>query len=159
MLRSGAMTTRSQKTGSKKDEDMEKDRLRAVTEEMWKERWKCSDSGRWTYRWIPDIRSWWESGLSRPCFHTTQAITGHGCFRTYLRRIRKAQIQNCWFEYSALNDTTLVTDAEYMIFHCDRWEGGGGGRYKPHIGGMGTPFPREACGLEGVWGVLWGGSL
>lgn len=48
-------------------------------------------------------------------FYITQALSGHGCFTSYLHRFGKADYLACVFcEYGDDN-------AEHTLFYCDAW--------------------------------------
>lgn len=50
------------------------------------------------------------------CFHTTQILTGHGCFAAYLKRFgiqASKACDQCGFS---------PDDAEHAFFKCDAWE-------------------------------------
>ncbi|XP_036329814.1 uncharacterized protein LOC118741954 [Rhagoletis pomonella] len=78
---------------------------RKHTLEMWQKKWDESSNGRWTQRLIPNIEKW----ISRPHgevnFHLTQMLTGHGCFRSYLKRFNHEEL-----------------DVEHVLFHCPRFD-------------------------------------
>ncbi|XP_018364243.1 PREDICTED: uncharacterized protein LOC108761948 [Trachymyrmex cornetzi] len=44
---------------------------------------------------LPHFEEWIARGHGRLDFHTTQMITGHGCFAYYLKKIRKIEPANC----------------------------------------------------------------
>ncbi|KAF0737175.1 Reverse transcriptase domain-containing protein [Aphis craccivora] len=48
-------------------------------------------------------------------FHTTQILTGHGCFGEYLHKFKR-------LAYPKFVDFLFHRDdAEHAIFYCDRW--------------------------------------
>ncbi|KAF0721016.1 Reverse transcriptase domain-containing protein [Aphis craccivora] len=47
--------------------------------------------------------------------HTTQFLSGHGCFGYYLHRFKKLDEAIC------VDCKSLIDDAEHATFHCDRW--------------------------------------
>jgi hypothetical protein len=89
---------------------------RRATTEAWQRRWEESTKGRWTHRLIPNIESWCGRKHGDLCFHLTQLMTGHGCFGTYLHRLRKEPSERC-HHCDAPKD-----DAEHTAFHCPAWE-------------------------------------
>lgn len=62
----------------------EETRARILT--LWQERWDTnSGKAAWTKALLPNVRKWLESdGYRWLSFHVIQALTGHGCFRSYL---------------------------------------------------------------------------
>jgi len=81
----------------------------------WQQEWDTADTGRWTRRLIKDVKKWSTRKHGMVDFHTTQMLTGHGCFGEYLHRFRRLvdpKCVDCLFQRD---------DAEHAIFHCDRW--------------------------------------
>jgi len=66
---------------------------------------------QWTHRFLPNIGRW----LSKPSFDLTQALSGHGCFRSYLLRRNRAE-DSYWGYCMDPEDTT-----EHTVFDCPRW--------------------------------------
>jgi len=60
---------------------------RRGTVHKWQEAWDISIKGRWTHRHIPCIESWESHMLGQVDFYLTHVLSGHGCFRSYLRRM------------------------------------------------------------------------
>ena len=89
---------------------------REISTRAWQSRWDRSPYGRWTHRLLPDVGRW----MSRPplglTYHLTQALSGHGCFRSYLSRFNRAEDSYCVYCMDP-EDT-----AEHTIFACPRWE-------------------------------------
>ncbi|CAD7080110.1 unnamed protein product [Hermetia illucens] len=54
--------------------------------EWWQQRWDESQTGRWTYRIIPDIRRWFERNHGELSYELTQFLSGDGGYRVYLHR-------------------------------------------------------------------------
>ena len=90
--------------------------VRRALEERWQERWDNETTGRWTHELIPNISSWINRGHGQVNFYLTQALSGHGCFRAYLKRFKKCRESSCLF------CETNVDDAEHALFHCDKWQ-------------------------------------
>lgn len=78
----------------------------------WQSRWDQADTGKWTHRLIPDIRTWSRRRHGMMDYHLTQAFTGHGCFSSYLHRFGKLESSTCVF-CGNRND-----DAEHTLFEC-----------------------------------------
>lgn len=94
--------------GCKKEE-------REKTLRAWDKEWRAQGHGMWTRRMIPDIGSWIARKHGEVGYHTTQVLSGHGCFRSYLYVIKKAVTEQCFF-CNFEPDT-----AEHAIFECPRW--------------------------------------
>ena len=78
----------------------------------WQERW--SQYGGWASVFIKDVRAWQERGPPSD-YHTTQAMTGHGAFGTYLKKIKKMDSDECWFG-CRVPDTPAHT-----VFECAKF--------------------------------------
>nr|XP_034194957.1 uncharacterized protein LOC117611140 [Osmia lignaria] len=80
----------------------------------WQEEWEVCTKGRWVYDIIPNVREW-KAGDTPPLdFHTTQALTGHGCFSTFLKKIGKEEDAKCWFCDEENDDTA------HTLFDCTK---------------------------------------
>lgn len=55
--------------------------------------WDCEPNGRWTRRLIKDLTLWMSRKHGTVDFHTTQMLSGHGCFGKYLWRFKNWRIQ------------------------------------------------------------------
>jgi hypothetical protein len=82
----------------------------------WQRRWVSGEKAAWTRTLIPDISMWVKKKHGELDYHLTQALTGHGCFATFLRRIGKEQDDRCW--YCGGTD-----DVEHTLFVCEEWDG------------------------------------
>ena len=89
--------------------------VRKTLEEGWQERWDSETTGRWTHVLIPNISSWMNRGHGQVNFYLTQALSGHGCFRAYLKRFKRSSQSSCHFCESEMDD------AEHTLFHCHKW--------------------------------------
>ncbi|XP_072400594.1 uncharacterized protein [Diabrotica undecimpunctata] len=88
---------------------------RATTIEKWQREWEgVEDVAQWTKSLIPNIQRWVECGHRRGGYFLTQVLTGHGCFRTYLKRFGKAADDRCLY----CREVDTVT---HTLFHCPRW--------------------------------------
>lgn len=83
--------------------------------EDWQGRWDAATTGRWTHRLISKVEPWYTRKQGKLSFHLTQAMTGHGCFSSYLHKIGKQASPACWYCDGP------VDDAEHTIFRCDAW--------------------------------------
>jgi len=90
---------------------------RTVSIQTWQERWESSTKGRWTFRLLPNVERWINRPGARSTFHMSQALSGHGCFRSYLHRMKRAEDSVCLY-CLALDET-----AEHTIFYCPHWSG------------------------------------
>lgn len=82
--------------------------------EEWEKRWETYEG--WTKTFIPNLRSWLACTYVEHNYHTTQMLTGHGTFGSYLHRIGKLEKPNCWF-----CDENVDTP-EHTLFHCPAWK-------------------------------------
>ncbi|KAH1028575.1 hypothetical protein HUJ05_001920 [Dendroctonus ponderosae] len=90
--------------------------IRNQTLQKWQERWDHNtQKGQWTRRLIPDLKKWVNCRHKKSCYHLTQAMTGHGCFKDYLWGIEKAGDNERW--YCGEQDTV-----EHTLFVCHGWE-------------------------------------
>lgn len=86
-----------------------------ITIQRWQLRWEQNQQkGLWTKKLIPDLRAWVERKHGELTYQLTQILTGHGCFRAYLHRSKRADNDNC--PYCGEEDT-----ARHTMFECPRW--------------------------------------
>uniref|UniRef100_A0A8D9FFF7 Reverse transcriptase n=1 Tax=Cacopsylla melanoneura TaxID=428564 RepID=A0A8D9FFF7_9HEMI len=83
-------------------------------------KWQCkwnaeNQKGQWTKRLIKDIEPWVKRNHGDLTYRMTQALTGHGCFGTFLKRIRKVSVDTC--KYCPETDTP-----EHTVFQCVRFD-------------------------------------
>ena len=88
---------------------------RATTVANWQKRWEASEKGRWTWTLIPDIQPWLERGHGQVDFYLTQFLSGHGKFREYLYRKKRADTPNC--QHCGEMDT-----ASHTVLVCPKWD-------------------------------------
>ena len=69
---------------------------------------------KWTKQLIPDISNWLKYTHRQVDYYLTQALTGHGQYKTYTKKIGKGADDRCM--YCGIIDT-----AEHTIFECNRW--------------------------------------
>jgi len=83
----------------------------------WQRRWDASTKGSWTKRCIPSIERW--IGRTVPLvpltYHMSQALSGHGCFQSYLHKRSRAASPTC------LQCLTDVDTAEHTLLECPYW--------------------------------------
>ena len=89
---------------------------RTRLENRWQQRWMGAETGRWTHVLIPDLRRWTRREHGQVNYYLTQALSGHGCFKAYLKRFNICQQSTCDF-CGCEND-----DAEHTLFHCIEWK-------------------------------------
>lgn len=89
---------------------------REVTLESWQQSWILNgDKARWTKKIIPNLVIWTKCAHRKTDHYLTQALSGHGCFGTYLLRIGKKNNDTCF--YCPESDSP-----EHTLFQCDRWQ-------------------------------------
>ena len=85
---------------------LDKPRVLREVYKVWQDRWNASSKGRTTYTYLNSISNRLEARWIRPSYYCTQALTGHGDFRSYLR------------ERQIVNDgTCLCGRAEDTVAH------------------------------------------
>jgi len=89
---------------------------RAETITKWQRKWEAALDGRWTYRLIPDVKTWCNRNHGNVSFHMTQFLTGHGCFRAYLKRFNRSDTDLCPICEQGTDD------AEHAVLVCDAWD-------------------------------------
>lgn len=95
-----------------------KNRIEARNEVFnnWQKEWEESSKGRWTFRLIKNVGKWHARSYGEVCFHTTQVLTGHGCFAAYLKTFNIQSSDAC------AQCGLAPDDAEHAFFRCDAWE-------------------------------------
>ncbi|KAL7726529.1 hypothetical protein ACLKA6_001151 [Drosophila palustris] len=88
---------------------------RQHTIQQWQERWRTATTGRWTFRLIPNVKSWTERGHGEVNYYLTQLLSGYGYFRKYLFRAGKTEGCGCIY------GDADVDDAEHTFFRCQKW--------------------------------------
>lgn len=94
---------------SKYDEGQQEEQKRA-TSRKWQEEWEAEE----TKRLIPRLEEWAERGDGEITNAKAQLVSGHGCFREYLWKHKRAAERSC--PYCGETD-----DAEHTLFVCPRW--------------------------------------
>ena len=85
--------------------------------QLWQLRWSTSKKGRWTYNLIANIEQWLNRKHVKVDLYLTQILTGHGCFRSYLCRFKRADSP-----YYTFCKNNIIEDAEHVFFVCPRSE-------------------------------------
>ena len=96
--------------------DAIKKRARTSLLADWQERWNYDVKGRWTHQLIPYIEPWFERRHGVVNFYVAQVLSGHGCFKSYLHRFKRANDPMCVF--CGHEDD----DAMHTIFVCTAWD-------------------------------------
>ena len=95
-------------------EAIRKDERRILVEKS-QMKWHGEQTGRWTYRLIPELATWLNTKHGEVGFYLTQALSGHGCFIAYLRRFKKRDEEICCYW-----DFPMDT-AEHALFVYAKW--------------------------------------
>lgn len=90
-------------------------KVKAETIEEWGNRWKTCETGRWTARLIPNIKTWTDRHHGDTDFYLTQLLTGHGSFNSYLHKLGLHHTSMCKY------CPGKTDDAEHTFFECKRW--------------------------------------
>ena len=83
--------------------------------EKWQMRWHGEQTGRWTYRLIPELATWLKRKHGVVVFYWAQALSGHGCFNAYLRRFKKRDEEICCY------CDFPVDNVEHALSVCAKW--------------------------------------
>ncbi|XP_076301692.1 uncharacterized protein LOC143219705 [Lasioglossum baleicum] len=95
-------------------EDTKKN-IDTLTWRKWHDHWQQQSTDVWTKQLIPDPVIWKNRKYGSLNFRLTQCLTGHGVFKAYLFRIKKANNDKCWW-------CDERDDAEHTVFRCEKWE-------------------------------------
>lgn len=76
-------------------EERDKDTTRADLIVLWRMRRTAAPTGAWMRRLIPDPEPWVTRKHGEVDYHLTQALTGHGVFRSYLHRMHRVDTHMC----------------------------------------------------------------
>lgn len=79
----------------------------------WQQKWH--EYQGWAKFFIKDVEAWANRSFGETDFYLTQAFSGHGCFGTYLYKIKKAIDNKCWY-------CGMVDDPEHTLFVCQEFE-------------------------------------
>ncbi|XP_025414826.1 uncharacterized protein LOC112686654, partial [Sipha flava] len=83
---------------------------RNISINSWQSTWDRSQDGRWTHRFFLNNARWLAKPTISLSFHVIQALSGHGCFRSYLSRMKRAEDSYCGY-FMDPDDT-----AEHTLF-------------------------------------------
>ena len=79
-------------------------------------RWHGEQTGRWTYRLIPELATLLNREQGEVGFSLTQLLSNHDCFNTYLRRFKKRDEETCCY------CDFPVDNAVHALFVCAKWD-------------------------------------
>lgn len=82
--------------------------------EKWVTRW--NEYSGWCRSLVPDLESWLDIGPDCVDHYVAQALTGHGVFASYLKRIGKQTSEECWFCPGE------VDTPDHALFRCSYGE-------------------------------------
>ena len=89
---------------------------RKKTLEEWQKRWETLDNNLWIKLLIPDVSIWYNRRIGQIGYHLSQFFSNHGCFNSFLYRIKKKENSSCSY-CGAENDT-----ARHTFFDCENWK-------------------------------------
>uniref|UniRef100_A0A2M4AST8 Putative r1-7 dk n=1 Tax=Anopheles triannulatus TaxID=58253 RepID=A0A2M4AST8_9DIPT len=84
--------------------------------ERWQREWENDVNGRWTFRLIPIIERWLSRDHGEVNPWLTQFLSGHGNFREYLHRFKRAPSPEC------PACAGLVESPEHVLLVCPRFD-------------------------------------
>lgn len=88
---------------------------RDMTLQQWQERLEDGNTGRWTVSLVGDVAKWSRRNHGQVNFHLTQLLSGHGCFGSYLEKIKKEVPPGCH------HCPAQVDDARHTLIECSAW--------------------------------------
>lgn len=94
----------------------DRNKERKHTLRMWQNLWRQTEAkAEWTRILIPDLVPWVECKFRCMDYYLTQFLSGHGNFRTYLKRFKLADEDKCL-------DCGDTDTPEHAMLVCQRWE-------------------------------------
>lgn len=99
------------------EEEIAEEDMREETLMRWQEKWnKEENKGKWTKILIKDIKKWVTRTHGKVTYELSQFLTGHGHFRSFQFKIKKARHERCRYcEH-------IKDNAEHTILHCKKFE-------------------------------------
>lgn len=93
-----------------------KEEERLTTMGLWQNQWdqNLDNTAAWTRLLIRDVQRWINRSHGDVDYHLSQALTGHGCFQSYLYKIKKVSTPECVCRAG-------VDDAGHTLFECPRF--------------------------------------
>ena len=73
-------------------------------------RWHGEQTGKWTYRLIPERATWLNKEHREVGFYLSLVLSGHNCFNAHLRRFKKRDEEMCCY------CDFPVDNAEHVLF-------------------------------------------
>ncbi|XP_041451109.1 uncharacterized protein LOC121404806 [Drosophila obscura] len=86
----------------------------------WQAKWDSSTKGRWTHKLIPDLKAWIDRKNGQVDFHLTQILSGHGCFRSYLKRF--GHETEDWLEVALGTRVSAEGLVRLMVSDPEAWD-------------------------------------
>ena len=83
-------------------------------------RWYGEQTGRWTYRLIPELATWLNRKHGEVGFYLAQALSGHGCFKAYLRRFQTRDEAMCCY----CDSLWIMRSTHSSSAQSGAWQGG-----------------------------------
>lgn len=91
--------------------------IERATNDSWQNEWDTAITGRYTYEILPNIRRYKE--LQFNINHvSTQYLTGHGCFGSYLHRFGKRPAPFCTF----CGPANVEETPHHLFFDCPKYQ-------------------------------------
>lgn len=89
--------------------------IKAETLSKWQQRWENEHptKGKWTKNLIPNLTPWMNRNHGDITYFTTQILSGHGKFQTYLKRIGKTDTEVCPY-----CDSEEPDDVTHTLYKC-----------------------------------------
>jgi len=78
--------------------------------------WNNSSKGRWKHQLIPSIEPWVNRKHGQVDFYLTHVLSGHGCFRSFLKRFGHDTEDVC-----PECGSGIIEDAQHVLFECRRF--------------------------------------
>lgn len=82
------------------------------------------EKAAWTFKLIHRdvIKDWIKSAHGEMSFHLTQMMSGHGCFNTYLNRIKRAPTSGCAHCGPPGEIEEVKDDPSHILLYCEAFE-------------------------------------
>lgn len=92
--------------------------IQSGTIDAWQRRWERGEDGKgdWTRRLVKNVRQWVSRKHGYNSHWSTQLRSGHGCFQSYLFRIKKAESETCAY------CPAFADNAEHTLVESTKWD-------------------------------------